>query len=123
MWHPDQMDPATGRAVIAAGILGAHQATVEIVAHFGRELERSISSCEYHVHPEKLEPIEKALRAWRDHTFSWIAENAQHREVLFAALRAAEPMRGLVDGPTAKDQRERAVKEWENHSESDPDPT
>ena len=43
MWHPDWMEPATGRAVIAAGIVAAHETTVQSVAHFGRDLEESDS--------------------------------------------------------------------------------
>ena len=120
MWHANQMEPATGRAVIAAGIVGAHDATVAAVGHFGRELRDAIRSCEYHVHPEKLGPIAKALKAWHDHTFSWIAENSKHREVLFAALREAEPMRGKAGRLATSDQIARAVKEWEDRSESEP---
>ena len=49
MWKPTQMEPATGRAVITAGIVGAHDATRTMVAHFAKQLEDAISSCEYHV--------------------------------------------------------------------------
>ena len=93
MWKPMQMEPATGRAVIAAGIVGAHDATRTTVAHFAKQLEDASSSCEYHVHPDKLEPIAEALKKWREHTLAWISENDEHRQVLYDALNAAEPTR------------------------------
>ena len=100
MWQPMQMEPATGRAVIAAGIVGAHDVTRTTVAHFAKQLEDALRSCEHHVHPDKLEPIAEALKKWREHTLAWISENNEHRQVLHDALNAAEPTRWRVDRPS-----------------------
>ena len=120
MWHPTQMEPAIGRAVIAAGIISAHDAAVANVGHFGRELERANNSCEYHVHPDKLAPIAEALEAWRKHTFAWIAENGKHKDLLFEVLRAAEPTSFLRDRPSGAQQIERAVREWGDGDQGPP---
>ena len=111
MWKPTQMEPAAGRAVIAAGIVGAHDVTRTTVAHFAKQLEDAIRPCEYHVHPDKLEPIAEALKKWREHTLAWISENNEHRQVLYDALNAAEPTRWRRDRPSGAEQIERATNE------------
>ena len=107
------MEPAIGREVIAAGIIGAHGVTLAVLTRFEDELRRAITSCELHTHPEKIAAIAEALKAWRAHTLAWRAQNDKHLRVLEAALHAAEPTRDRKDGPGYRSQIERAVKEWE----------